>query len=70
MADRGQRDTLPPLFASQAEYDAFLARHNANTPPVRPLETYTGEAYLGIDAGSTTTKLVLIDPDGGLLYTY
>ena len=70
VADRGQRDTLPPLFASQAEYDAFLARHNANTPPVRPLETYTGEAYLGIDAGSTTTKLVLIDPEGGLLHTY
>ena len=70
VADRGQRDTLPPLFACQAEYDAFLARHNANTLPVRPLETYTGEAYLGIDAGSTTTKLVLIDPEGGLLHTY
>ena len=70
VTSRGQADSLPPLFANQAEYDAFLARHNANAPPVRPLESYTGEAYLGIDAGSTTTKLVLIDPDGGLLYTY
>ncbi len=63
-------DTMPPLFADRAEYDAFLARHNASRPPEIDPETYTGPAYLGIDAGSTTTKLVLIAPDGGLLYTY
>ncbi len=34
------------------------------------IAAYTGDAYLGIDAGSTTTKLALIAPDGGLLYTY
>ena len=33
-------------------------------------DAYTGDAYLGVDAGSTTTKLTLITPDGGLLYTY
>ena len=63
-------DTMPPLFQSQAEYDAFVARHNASTPPQLDIHTYTGDAYLGIDAGSTTTKMALIAPDGGLLYTY
>ena len=63
-------DTMPPLFDCQAEYEAFLARHNASTPPTLDLSTYTGDAYLGIDAGSTTTKMVLIDPQGGILYTY
>ena len=63
-------DTMPPLFTSQAEYDAFSARHNASRPPEADIHTYAGPAYLGVDAGSTTTKLALIAPDGGLLYTY
>ncbi len=63
-------DTMPPLFKSQADYDAFTARHNASTPPQLDVKTYEGDAYLGIDAGSTTTKIVLIAPDGGLLYNY
>ena len=63
-------DTMPPLFQSQADYDAFTARHNSSTPPQLDIGTYEGDAYLGIDAGSTTTKIVLIAPDGGLLYTY
>ena len=63
-------DTMPPLFNSQEEYDAFCARHNANHPPEVDAKTYTGPAWLGIDAGSTTTKLALITADGGLLYTY
>ena len=68
--DRGNTQTMDPLFADQAEYDAFLARHNANHPPEVDISTYSGKAYLGIDAGSTTTKLCLVAPDGGLLYTY
>ena len=63
-------DTMPPLFNDQEEYDAFCARHNANHPPEVDAKTYTGPAWLGIDAGSTTTKLALITADGGLLYTY
>jgi len=63
-------DTMPPLFTSREEYDAFCARHNANRPPEVDVNTYTGPAWLGIDAGSTTTKLALITADGGLLYTY
>jgi predicted CoA-substrate-specific enzyme activase len=39
-------------------------------PPVADIESYSGDAFLGIDAGSTTTKLVLITPEGGILYTY
>ena len=62
--------TMPPLFESQAQYDQFCARHNASHPPQVDIATYQGAAYLGIDAGSTTTKMVLIDPQGGLLYTY
>jgi predicted CoA-substrate-specific enzyme activase len=63
-------NVAPQLFASQEEYDAFCARHNANRPPEVDAATYTGDAYLGIDAGSTTTKLVLIAPDGGILFQY
>lgn len=63
-------DTMPPLFNSQEEYDAFCLRHNAKKPPEVDIHTYSGPAWLGIDAGSTTTKLALITEDGGLLYTY
>ncbi len=68
--DRGNTQTMEALFASQEEYDAFLARHNAKKPPEVDVSAYSGKAYLGIDAGSTTTKLCLVAPDGGLLYTY
>ena len=63
-------DTMPPLFDTEEAYEEFLARHNAKHPPEADINTYTGDAYLGIDAGSTTTKITLIDPNGGLLYTY
>ena len=63
-------DTMPPLFNSQEEYDAFCLRHNSKKPPEVDIHTYSGPAWLGIDAGSTTTKLALITEDGGLLYTY
>ena len=63
-------DTMDPLFTSQADYEAFSARHQAMAVPTVDLATYTGPAYLGIDAGSTTTKMVLIDPDCNLLYSF
>ena len=63
-------DTMPCLFESQAEYEAFTARHNASRPPEVDVNTYSGPAWLGMDAGSTTTKLALITENGGLLYTY
>lgn len=64
------RDTLPSLFADEAEYEAFRARHAAHTLPRRDLATYHGKAYLGIDAGSTTTKMVLVAEDCAILDSY
>jgi len=64
------RDTMPPLFRDEGEYAAFLERHNAKHPPTVDVATYTGPAYLGVDAGSTTTKIVLLAEDGGILYQY
>ena len=61
---------LQPLFTSQEEYDRFAAEHaKAAAPSVSP-EDYTGDAYLGIDCGSTTTKLVLLTDDARILYSY
>ena len=59
---------LEPLFASREEYDAFTARHAKAQVRRRELKDYTGPCYLGIDAGSTTTKLALISREGELLY--
>ena len=63
-------DTMDPLFHTPAEYEAFARRHQSMTVPTVDLATYAGPAYLGIDAGSTTTKMVLIDPEGNILYSF
>ena len=63
-------EALPPLFSSKEEYEEFQARHSAADPPRADIRKYSGPAWLGIDAGSTTTKLVLITADGSILYTY
>ncbi|MBE6972666.1 MAG: 2-hydroxyglutaryl-CoA dehydratase [Ruminococcaceae bacterium] len=63
-------DTMPALFDNREEYDAFVARHNASAPPREDVGDYAGDAFLGIDAGSTTTKMALVTGDGSLLYTY
>ena len=60
---------LEPLFASRDEYEAFLARHGKATVQKGDLSSYKGNCFLGIDAGSTTTKLALIGEDGELLYS-
>ena len=60
---------LEPLFADQGEYDAFAARHARAKVRRRELKDYAGPCYLGIDAGSTTTKLALISREGELLYS-
>ena len=61
---------LEPLFKNQQEYDEFTSRHSENDVPRKDISTYKGDAYLGIDAGSTTTKIVLIDKDCNILYEY
>ncbi len=61
---------LPALFKDRNEYDAFCLRHSRAKVKRTPLSSYRGKCYLGIDAGSTTTKLALISEEGELLYSY
>ena len=62
--------TGEPLFKDREEYEQFVARHKASDLAFEDIKTYSGDAYLGIDSGSTTTKLVLITPDCKLLYRH
>ena len=61
---------LPALFADEAEFEAFCRRHERAVVQKAPVESYSGDCFLGIDAGSTTTKLALIGSEGQLLYSY
>ena len=62
--------SLDPLFENKEEYSKFKKRHSKyNIKEAYPKE-YTGDVYLGIDAGSTTTKAVLITEDNEVLYSY
>ncbi len=63
-------DRMEPLFASEAQFHAFKERHDRHQVPVKDLATYQGKAFLGIDAGSTTTKAALVGEDGTLLYSF
>ncbi len=65
-----KRDILPALFNGPDDYDEFAKRHAKAAPTSVDADSYSGGAYLGIDAGSTTTKLVLITPEGGILYSH
>ncbi len=62
--------TGEPLFESKEEYTSFVARHRATDLQFCDIATYEGGAYLGIDSGSTTTKLILITPDCRILYSH
>ncbi len=61
---------MEPLFSTTDEYDEFIARHSKDTVKKGDLSTYKGNCYLGIDAGSTTTKLVVAGEDGTLLWSF
>ncbi len=58
-----------PLFADEAELEAFRKRHQQAFVPTLELEGYTGPLYLGIDSGSTTLKFLLMDEDLNIRYT-
>lgn len=60
---------LSPLFESEEELNVWREQHK-NSAKRQDLKAYKGNAYLGIDAGSTTTKLVLIDDDYNILYSF
>jgi len=59
-----------PLFRNERELESFQKRHRQATVKKKPLSTYIGNAFLGIDAGSTTTKMVLIGEDNEVLYSF
>ncbi len=59
-----------PLFKDEREYDDFIARQSKNSVKKENLSDYTGKVYIGIDCGSTTTKLCAVGENCQLLYTY
>jgi len=69
-ADRAADAELPPLFENAAELAEFRLRHGKASAARSDLALYRGPCYLGIDAGSTTTKLVLTGSADEILYTF
>ena len=60
---------IEPLFKDYNEYEEFRKRHSKASVQKAKLQDYNGDCFIGIDAGSTTTKIVLIDKEGKLLYS-
>ena len=63
-------ERMEPLFSSEEEYEGFKSRHARHRVRTSALADYHGNCYLGIDAGSTTTKVALVGEDGSLLYSF
>lgn len=63
-------ERMEPLFADKAAYQEFVERHSKHHVATGDLQSYQGKAFLGIDAGSTTTKIALVGEDGSLLYSF
>ena len=63
-------ERLAPLFKDEAEKQAFIERHAKCVIPTSELSSYKGKCYLGIDAGSTTTKACLIGENAEILYSH
>lgn len=63
-------ERMEPLFENKEAYDEFTKRHEKHHVETFPLEDYHGKCFLGIDAGSTTTKIALASEDGKLLYSF
>ena len=59
---------LAPLFKDKKDYDKFVKRHAKDSVKRKDISTYSGDVFVGIDAGSTTCKVVAISSDGSLLY--
>ena len=60
---------LKPLFVTDAEYEEFKKRHDKDKVTKKDLKNFEGDCFIGIDAGSTTTKLVVTDNEDNLLYS-
>lgn len=63
-------ERMQPLFATREEYKEFEARHSKAKVTQGSLKEYSGDVFLGIDAGSTTTKIALVGESGQLLYSF
>ncbi|MDD4170390.1 MAG: BadF/BadG/BcrA/BcrD ATPase family protein, partial [Desulfotomaculaceae bacterium] len=70
LSDLHEVSRLQPLFSDTGELDRFRQRHEAHRTSKRDLDSFAGDCFLGIDAGSTTTKATLVDEEGNLLYSY
>ncbi|MDL2272563.1 2-hydroxyacyl-CoA dehydratase [Desulfovibrio sp. OttesenSCG-928-I05] len=69
-AAKGETTHMPPLFENAEQLEEFKKRHNGEKAGTFPLEQHSGDAWLGIDSGSTTLKAVLIDEQGRILYSF
>ena len=63
-----ESNTLEPLFKDEEDYEKFKKRQSQYSVKEKSLEGFSGDVFVGIDAGSTTAKVVAIDSDGNLLY--
>ena len=70
VSTRSEANLLPPLFQKEEYYQEFRQRHSAADVVRRDIRDYRGDAWLGIDCGSTTTKVALLSKEKELLYTY
>ncbi|MEG1656777.1 MAG: acyl-CoA dehydratase activase-related protein [Christensenellaceae bacterium] len=71
-AGEGDRETrrLGKLFETEQDYENFIKRHSKKSAQKGDIATHKGPCYLGIDAGSTTIKSVLIDDESKILYRH
>ncbi len=67
---RKMKKSLGALFETQKDLDEFIERHDKASLPETDIKNYQGNAYLGIDAGSTTTKLILLSEENEILYYF
>ncbi|MDR1054815.1 MAG: acyl-CoA dehydratase activase-related protein [Prevotellaceae bacterium] len=71
IANKSKSTRLTPLFNEKLTYDNWMAKRNYMVIPRLPLTKYRGQnAFLGIDSGSTTTKIVLLSENDELLFTH
>ena len=63
-----ESSNLKPLFETKKDHNTFKKRHEKNSVKRNNIENYAGDVFVGIDAGSTTAKVVAIDYEGNLLY--
>lgn len=64
-----EKNTMERLFENEEEYETFLKSHKTGKTLYEDIATYEGNCYLGIDAGSTTSKVVLLSEDNKILFT-